>query len=231
LNYESIKLTLDGDHVARLTLARPDIQNAMSMKLVQELRHALRVIAASNTLRAVVLTAELFYEFDTLPKVLVGRINGAATGGGFGMTCICDVTVASSAARFSLTEAKLGLLPANIGPYVARRLGLARARRYGLTAKFIDAAQAERIGLVDRVVEPDELDSAVEEELALILAIPAGSIASTKKLFNDVIGRPPRDCMDYTAAALADAWETENASEGIAAFLGKRSPSWKVKRG
>ena len=264
LNYESIKLTLDGEHVARLTLARPDIQNAMSMKLVQELRHALRVIAANDTLRAVVLTgegksfcaggdlnwmqsvlkqsrteriaesrvlAELFYEFDTLPKVLVGRINGAATGGGFGMTCICDVTVASSAARFSLTEAKLGLLPANIGPYVARRLGLARARRYGLTAKFIDAAQAERIGLVDRVVEPDELDGAVEEELALILAIPAGSIASTKKLFNDVIGRPPRDCMDDTAAALADAWETENASEGIAAFLGKRSPSWKVKRG
>lgn len=264
MNYESIKLAMDGDYVARLTLARPEIQNAMSMTLVRELRHALGVIATDDKLRAVVLTgegksfcaggdlnwmrsvlqqsraeriaesrilAELFYEFDTLPKVVVGRINGAATGGGFGMTCICDVTVASTAARFSLTEAKLGLLPANIGPYVARRIGLARARRYGLTAQFIDAAQAERIGLVDRVAAPEDLDRAIEEELALIMAIPAGSIASTKKLFNDVIGRPPRDCMDYTAAALADAWETENAGEGIAAFLGKRAPAWKVTRG
>ena len=97
--------------------------------------------------------------------------------------------------------------------------------------RFIDAAQAERIGLVDRVAAPDDLDRTVEEELALILAIPAGSIASTKKLFNDVTGRPPRDCMDTTAAALADAWETENASEGIAAFLAKRPAAWKVTRG
>ena len=264
MNYRSIKLAMEGDYVARLTLARPEIQNAMSMQLVQELRHALGVIAASRTLRAVVLTgegkafcaggdlnwmqsvlkqsraervaeskvlAELFYEFDTLPKVVVGRINGPATGGGFGMTCICDVGVASTAARFSLTEAKLGLLPANIGPYVARRLGLARARRYGLTAQFIDAAQAERIGLVDRVVAPEELDRAVDEELALILAIPAGSIASTKRLFNEVVGRPPRECMDGTAAALADAWETEDAGEGIAAFLAKRPAAWKVTRG
>ncbi len=263
LNYESIKLTMDGACVARLTLARPEIQNAMSMKLVQELRHALAVIAADDKLRAVVLTgegksfcaggdlnwmqsvlkqsraeriaeskilAELFYEFDTLPKVVVGRINGAATGGGFGMTCICDVTVASSAARFALTEARLGLLPANIGPYVARRIGLAKARRYGLTAQFIDAAQAERIGLIDRVAEPADLDRAIEEELALIMAIPAGSIASTKKLFNDVVGRPPRECMDYTAAALADAWETEDAAEGIAAFLARRPATWQVAR-
>lgn len=264
MRYESIRLEMDGECVARLTLARPDIQNAMSMGLVQELRHALRVIAANDKLRAVVLTgegkafcaggdlnwmqsvlkqsraeriaeskvlAELFYEFDNLPKVVVGRINGAATGGGFGMTCICDVGVASTAARFSLTEARLGLLPANISPYVARRMGLARSRRYALTAQFIDAAQAERIGLVDRVAVPEELDRAVEEELALIMAIPAGSIASTKKLFNDVIGRPPRDCMDYTAGALADAWETENAGEGIAAFLAKRPAAWKVTRG
>jgi methylglutaconyl-CoA hydratase len=264
LKYESIRLDMDGEYVARLTLARPDIQNAMSMGLVQELRHALRVIAANAKLRAVVLTgegksfcaggdlkwmqsvlkqsrseriaeskvlAELFYEFDNLPKVVVGRINGAATGGGFGMTCICDVGIASTAARFSLTEARLGLLPANISPYVARRIGLARSRRYALTAQFIDAAQAERIGLVDRVAVPEELDRAVEEELALIMAIPADSIASTKKLFNDVIGRPPRDCMDYTVGALADAWETENADEGIAAFLAKRPAAWKVTRG
>ena len=71
----------------------------------------------------------------------------------------------------------------------------------------------------------------MEEELALILALPAASIASTKKLFNDVIGRPPRECMDYTAALLADAWETPEAAEGIAAFLGKRAASWKVTRG
>lgn len=160
--------------------------------------------------------------------MVIGRINGPATGGGFGLTCICDVVVASSTARFSLTEAKLGLVPANIGPYVARRLGLARARRYGLTARFIDAEQAERIGLVDRVATPDELDSAVAEEIDLVLSLPVSSIAATKKLFNDVTGRPPRECRTYTAEALADAWETPEAAEGIAAFLGKRPAAWKV---
>ncbi|MBC5762869.1 enoyl-CoA hydratase-related protein [Ramlibacter albus] len=261
MNYQTIRLTRDSAHVARLTLARPEIQNALSLEVTRELRHALAAVAADAQVRALVLTgegksfcaggdlkwmqtvlsqgrdqriadslplADLFYEFDHLPKVVIGRINGPATGGGFGLTCICDVVVASSTARFSLTEAKLGLVPANIGPYVARRLGLARARRYGLTARFIDAEQAERIGLVDRVATPDELDSAVAEEIDLVLSLPVSSIAATKKLFNDVTGRPPRECRTYTAEALADAWETPEAAEGIAAFLGKRPAAWKV---
>lgn len=261
MNYQTIRLTRDSAHVARLTLARPEIQNALSLDVTRELRHALAAVAADAQIRALVLTgegksfcaggdlkwmqavltqgreqriadslplADLFYEFDHLPKVVIGRINGPATGGGFGLTCICDVVVASSTARFSLTEAKLGLVPANIGPYVARRLGLAKARRYGLTARFIDAEQAERIGLVDRVATPEELDSAVAEEIELVLSLPVSSIAATKKLFNDVAGRPPRECRAYTAEALADAWETPEAAEGIAAFLGKRPASWKV---
>jgi methylglutaconyl-CoA hydratase len=263
LDYKTIRLARDGEHVARLTFARPEIQNALSLEVVGELRHAIAEIAADEKLRAVVLTgegksfcaggdlnwmqtvlkqsrkqrvadsrplADLFYELDHLPKVVIGRVNGPATGGGFGVTCICDVVVAASSARFALTEARLGLVPANIGPYVARRIGLARSRRYGLTAQFIDAAQAERIGLVDRVVAPDELDAAVAEELDLVLTLPASSIAATKKLFNDVVGRPPRDCMDYTAAVLADAWETPEAAEGIAAFLGKRAANWVARR-
>lgn len=261
MNYQSIRLTRDSAQVARLTLARPEIQNALSLHVAAELRHALATVAADSQVRALVVTgegksfcaggdlkwmqtvlaqereqriadslplADLFYEFDHLPKVVIGRINGPATGGGFGLACICDVVVASSAARFSLTEAKLGLVPANIGPYVARRLGLARARRYGLTARFIDAAQAHSIGLVDRVVPPEELDSAVAEEVDLVLSLPVSSIAATKKLFNDVTGRPPRECRAYTAEALADAWETPEAAEGIAAFLDKRPPSWKL---
>jgi len=263
LDYKTIRLERDSAHVARLTLARPEIQNALSLDVVRELLHAIAAIGADPKLRAVVLTgegksfcaggdlgwmqtvlnqsreqriadslplADLFYEFDRLPKVVIGRINGPATGGGFGMTCICDVAVAASTARFSLTEARLGLVPANIGPYVARRIGLARSRRYGLTTQFIDAAQAERIGLVDRVVAPEELDQAVREELDLVLSLPASSIAATKQLFNDVHGRPPRECRDYTANALADAWETPEAAEGIAAFLGKRAANWKVAR-
>ena len=131
-----------------------------------------------------------------------------------------------------------------------RRIGLIGDNGAGKSSLFrlicgLDQAQSGRVHLSHAQADiaapmvgmmfqnPDEqiIFPTVEEELALILALPAASIASTKKLFNDVIGRPPRDCMDYTAAALADAWETENASEGIAAFLGKRSPSWKVKRG
>ena len=263
MHYQSIKLTFEGDAVARLTLARPDMQNALSLDVVAELRHALQVVAHKEQVRALVLTgegktfcaggdlnwmktvlsqsraqriadsrplADLFYEFDNLPKVVIGRINGPATGGGFGLTCICDVAVGATTARFSLTEARLGLAPANIGPYVVRRLGLAKARRYGLTAQFIDAVQAERVGLLDRVVPPEELDRAIEEELALVLSLPASAIARTKRLFNDVVGRPPVECMDYTANCLADAWETPEAREGIAAFLEKRAPAWKVTR-
>jgi methylglutaconyl-CoA hydratase len=263
MEYKTIRLTRDSAYVARLTLARPEIQNALSLEVVRELLHAIAAIGADKALRAVVLSgegksfcaggdltwmqtvltqsraqrvadsrplADLFYELDHLPKVVIGRINGPATGGGFGMTCICDVVVAARTARFALTEARLGLVPANIGPYVARRIGLAASRRYGLTTRFIDAEQAERIGLVDRVVAPEELDRAVDEELDLVLSLPASSIAATKQLFNHVHGRPPRECRDYTANALADAWETPEAAEGIAAFLGKRAANWKVAR-
>ena len=147
---------------------------------------------------------------------MIAAVDGVCYGAGFSLALAADFTVCTPRARFCQAFVRIGLVP-DFGALflLPRAVGLRKAKELMLTG---------------RVVEPDELDSAVEEELALILALPAASIASTKKLFNDVIGRPPRDCMDYTAAALADAWETENASEGIAAFLGKRSPSWKVKR-
>jgi methylglutaconyl-CoA hydratase len=264
MEYKTIKLRVDSDGVAYLTLARPEIHNAMSIELVRELRAAIRAIGENRKVRAVVLSgegtsfcaggdlnwmksimtqaraeriaesselADMLYEFDTLPAAVIGRINGPATGGGFGLTCSCDIAIGSTTARFALTEARLGLLPANIAPYVVRRIGLARARRVGLGAKFVDAVEAERIGLIDRVEAPENLDRAVEEELSLILGCPAGSVAATKKLFAYVNDRTPRDCMTYTADRLADAWETADAKEGIAAFLEKRSPSWKIKRG
>jgi len=264
MNYKTIKLKVDGDGVAYLTLARPQVHNAMSIELVRELRAALRAIADNARARAVVVTgegqsfcaggdlnwmksimsqsraqrtaesselADFLYEFDHLPKAVIGRINGPATGGGFGLTCACDIAIGSTTARFALTEAKLGLLPANIAPYVVRRLGLARSRRLGLGAKFVDAVEAERLGLLDRVETPENLDRAVEEELGWILGCPPSSVAATKRLFHYVASREPRDCMIYTADRLADAWETDEAKEGIAAFLEKRVPAWKVKRG
>jgi methylglutaconyl-CoA hydratase len=263
MKYKTISLAVDGDGVAHLTLARPEIHNAMNMELVRELRHALRAIAENAKIRAVVLTgegksfcaggdlnwmtsilgqsraqrvaesaelADMLYEFDTLPKVVIGRINGAATGGGFGLTCACDVAIGSTAARFALTEARLGLLPANIAPYVVRRMGLARSRRFGLTARFIDAVEAERLGLLDRVETPENLDGAVDEELDLILSLPEAAIASTKRLFSHVYDRQPLDCRIYTSDRLADAWETAEAKEGIAAFLDKRPAGWNIRR-
>lgn len=264
MSYKTIRLEKDKDGVARLTLARPAIHNAMSIELVRELRHAIRAIGEDANVRALVVTgegqsfcaggdlnwmksimnqsraqriaesselADLLYEFDHLPTAVIGRINGPATGGGFGLTCSCDIAIGSTTARFALTEARLGLLPANIAPYVVRRLGLARSRRLGLGARFIDAVEAERLGLLDRVVAPEDLDKAVEEELGPILSCPPRSVAATKRLFDYVATREPRDCMIYTADRLADAWETAEGKEGIAAFLEKRPASWVVRRG
>jgi methylglutaconyl-CoA hydratase len=132
----------------------------------------------------------------------------------------------SPAAANSLTAARLGRLPANIAPYVVRRIGLARSRRLGLTAKFIDAVEAGRIGLIDRVEAPENLDRAVEEELDLVMSLPVAAIASTKRLFSYVNDRQPLDCRIYTADRLADAWETAEAKDGIAAFLEKRPARW-----
>ena len=160
---------------------------------------------------------------DAMPKPLIGRVNGDALGGGVGMACVCDVAVAATDARFGLTEVRLGLIPATIGPYVVARLGPA-VRRVFMSGRVFGAEEAARLGIVARVAA--DLDAAVEEEVSPYLAAAPGAVASAKALARRLAGAPDAETVEASIAALVDRWETGEARDGIAAFFDKRRPPW-----
>lgn len=173
--------------------------------------------------------ARLLRRLDTLPKPLIGRINGPAYGGGVGMISVCDYTIGAEGARFGLTEVRLGLLPANISPYVVARIGKVHSRETMLSGALFDCARAERIGLLTEVVAPADLDAAVERVVHDHLQAAPGAVADTKALIAYVAGHDLDTNMVYTADRLADAWETPEGVEGINSFINKGVPSWRVK--
>ncbi len=173
--------------------------------------------------------AHLLRRLDTLPKPLIGRINGPAYGGGVGMISVCDYTIGAEGSRFGLTEVKLGLLPANISPYVVARIGKVHSRETMLSGALFDSARAARIGLLTEVVAADGLDAAVEDVVHNHLQAAPGAVADTKALIAYVAAHDLETNMIYTADRLADAWETDEGIEGINSFLKKGTPSWRVK--
>ncbi len=170
--------------------------------------------------------AECLYEIYTVPKPTVARVNGPAIGGGTGFVCACDIAVASTAARFGLSEVKIGLVPAAISPYVLRRIGESRARRYFLTGERFDARRAEEIGLVNIAVEPGELDAKVEEIVSSLLSSGPEALAKAKELLTRVPGMDFAEVKRYTAEMIAGLRTGAEAQEGMAAFLEKRKPKW-----
>ena len=173
--------------------------------------------------------ARLLRRLDTLPKPLIGRINGPAYGGGVGMISVCDYTIGAEDARFGLTEVKLGLLPANISPYVVARIGKVHSRETMLSGALFDTARAEWIGLLTEVVAPGDLDATVNRVVHDHLQAAPGAVADTKALIAYVASHDLETNMIYTADRLADAWETEEGIEGINSFINKGVPSWRVK--
>ena len=167
--------------------------------------------------------AEMLGALDALPKPLIGRIHGDAFGGGVGLACVCDVAVAGPGARFGLTETRLGLIPATIGPYVVARLGPV-ARRVFMAPRMIGAEEAARLGIVARVAE--DLSAAVEAEVAPYLLAAPGAVAAAKALARRLAGAPGAAEVEATVAALVARWETAEAREGIAAFFDRRPPPW-----
>jgi methylglutaconyl-CoA hydratase len=170
--------------------------------------------------------AAMLAALNNLPKPLIGRINGAAFGGGVGLISVCDVVVAAEEARFGLTETRLGLIPATISPYLVARIGEGRARSVFLSGKRFDAEEAAALGLVHRIVPRDSLDAAVEAEAAACLAAGPGAVAASKALVRSLGPRIDADVMEDTVRRLADTWETAEAQEGIAAFFERRPAAW-----
>ncbi len=170
--------------------------------------------------------AQALSALAAIPHPLIGRVQGNAFGGGVGLCCICDVVVGVQTAKLGLTEVKLGVIPANIGPYVVARMGEAKARQVFMSARIFDAVEAERLNILSKTVEADALDTAIEAEIAPYLLAAPGAVRDAKALLNALAGQVKDTQIDFAISALADRWETDEAQEGLTAFLEKRKPSW-----
>ena len=170
--------------------------------------------------------ANMLRTLNEMPTPLIGRIHGGAYGGGVGLACICDVVIAAEGTRFAFTETRLGITPATIGPYAIARLGEAMARRVFMSSRVFDAREAVTLGLAAKAVSKNALDAAIDAETVPYLKVAPGAVGRAKALARK-LGPPITDAViDDTIVQLADAWETEEARLGIAAFLGKHTPPW-----
>lgn len=169
--------------------------------------------------------AQMLRALNELPKPLIGRIHGNAFGGGVGMASVCDVAVGVDGLKMGLTEVKLGLIPATIGPYVVARMGEARARRVFFSGRLFGAEEAVALGLLAKAVPGGELDAAIEAEVAPYLAAAPGAVAEAKALVRH-LGATDGDAVERSIAALVRSWEGDEAPEGIGAFFEKRPPRW-----
>jgi methylglutaconyl-CoA hydratase len=171
--------------------------------------------------------AGMLHRLESCAKPTVARVQGAALGGGVGLTCACDIAVAADNASFSVSEAKFGILPAVIGPYVTNAVGKRQAKRLALTTTRIDAAEALRIGLVQHVAALDALDAAVDAVVRELLIGGPGAQREIKALFAQLeVGPITPEVVELTAQTISRVRGTDEAREGFDAFLGKRPANW-----
>ena len=163
------------------------------------------------------------------PVPVVGRVQGDCYAGGVGLAAVCDVLVAAEGLHFCLSEARLGLLPATIGPYVVRALGEQAARRYFVTAERFSAAEARALGFVHELVAPEALDAKVAEIVAALVDNGPAAVKACKQLVKDVAGRLPDAALRAESARrIADIRASAEGREGVQAFLNKREPAWRT---
>lgn len=167
----------------------------------------------------------MFELLDELPFPLVGRIHGAALGGGAGLAAVCDMVAAADDATFGFTEVKLGILPAVISPFALRKVGISAARELFLTGARFNATRAREIGLVHAVVPEAELDGAVERFIAEIRTAAPEAVREAKRMIREVAGRVDAEA-DITTAAIAERRISAEGQDGLRAFLEKRKAGW-----
>ena len=237
-----------------ITLDSPQTRNALSAPLVRELGDHLRAALADERVRAIVLTgngpafcagADLKNRGDAVapgsgpnpfveilklmwegPKPVIVAANGHAFGGGVGLVAAADIALAVDGATFSFSEVRVGVIPAMISVVVLPKLGVHQAMRLFLTGERFDAARAREYGLLHKVVAADALVSAVEEEVAQLALGAPNAIAEAKRLIRTVSRLPMDDAFRYAEEKIAALFASPEAAEGMAAFVGKRRPSW-----
>ena len=231
---------LDAQMIAELTAAAADLGADKAVRVVVLtgagtsfcaggdlgwMKAQMQADRATRALEAGKLAAMLG-ALNRMPKPLIGRVQGQAFGGGIGMMAVCDVAIGVMTAKFALTETRLGLIPATIGPYVLARMGEAMARRVFMSGRRFNADEAVNLGLLARSVSSEALDAAIEQEVAPYLTCAPGAVAQAKALALHLGAGVGSDEIEHSIAALVTCWEGEEAREGVSAFFDKRKPDW-----
>ncbi len=172
------------------------------------------------------ILAEMFHLIFTCPLPTIARVNGPAIGGGCGLAAVCDIVIASDKAVFSLSEVKLGLVPACISPYVIRRMGDKNCREYFLTGERLNAQKALAAGLVNEVVPSEKLNNAVNARVDQLLSSGPEALAWCKELLHKVPSISEPEVGKYTAEVIARLRMGDEGQEGMKAFFEKRKPKW-----
>jgi methylglutaconyl-CoA hydratase len=254
-----LKITHE-DHVATVTLDRPDVRNAFNDEVIVELATAFRGLGERDDVRCIVLAANgpafcagadlnwmkrmagytheenladagaLASMLETIwrcPKPTVARIQGDVYAGGTGLVAACDIAVSVDTAHYCLSEVKLGLIPATVGPYVIRAMGARAAHRWFLTAERFSAAEALRTGFVHEVVAADALDTKVAEIAQALVNAGPEAVKACKRLVQDVAGQEiTPELVAMTVRGIAGIRVSPEGREGVQSFLEKRKPGW-----
>ncbi|MEM9349346.1 MAG: crotonase/enoyl-CoA hydratase family protein [Pseudomonadota bacterium] len=172
--------------------------------------------------------ADMLYALYALDIPVIGRIHGNAFGGGVGMASICDVAVGVRGRSLGLTETRLGLIPATIGPYVAAKMG-PKLKQVFMSARVFSAEEAVELGILGKAVDADDLDTAVEAEVAPYLSCAPGAVAEAKALARRLGPTIDDSLLATTILALTARWESEETAQGVGAFFAKEKPPWLVE--
>ena len=171
--------------------------------------------------------ARLMKTLNFFPKPTIARVQGGAFGGAVGLVSCCDIAIGTPRARFALSEARVGMAPATIAPYVVRTIGEKAARRFFATAEVISAEKALSLDLLSEIVAEDALDEAIERILVAILNNGPVAVAKAKRIVFDVAGATVTDAMiEHTVRYIAGIRDSDEGREGLSAFLQKRAPAW-----
>lgn len=216
---------LDGDDDIRAVVLRGDGPNFSAGADLNWMGASLNYSRDENVEDALRM-ADMFRAIDSCRHPVIGRIHGAALGGGTGLTAVCDVAIAAEGTRFGFTEARLGIAPAVISPFVLRKIGESHARALFLTAERFDAARAQAIGLVHQVVPLDQIDDAVRTTLVHIGQSGPAGVRAAKVMARTVLKLDDEEARETTAATIAGLRVGPEGQEGIRAFLEKRRAGW-----
>jgi methylglutaconyl-CoA hydratase len=170
--------------------------------------------------------AEMLYKIYSSPRPTIARVNGTAIGGGTGLVAVCDIAIASTKAKFSFSEVKLGLIPACISPYVIKKCGEGKCREFFLTGERLTTEKAFNAGLVNAVVELEEIDKYVDELVSKLISSGPEAIKNCKELLRNVAEMSLEEAKKYTAEVIAKLRISNEGQEGMNAFLEKRRPKW-----